>query len=454
MAVTQKAAADSRALHDDLTGLPNRAIFYQRVREAIGTPKHERVAVLLLDLDQFRDINDSLGQLGGDAVLQEVSDRLRGTAQTADTVARLGGDEFGILLLDPPGGDGTQIGGRLLGALKPPVVLDDVDIEVRASVGVAFFPEHGRDLDTLLKRAGVALRLAKAEAGSSYQVYTPEQDPYSTKRAELMGELRRGLENAELVLHYQPKIDMRTRQVTGAEGLVRWRHPRHGLLLPDKFLPLAEHTGLMKTLTQEVLRMALRQCRTWHEAGLTLNVAVNVATSDLLDEQFPEGLGALLAEQGLAPSWLELEITERTIMANPPQARTALTRLRAMGVRVSVDDFGTGYSSLADLKDLPVDAVKIDRTFVRDMENDANDAAVVRAVIDLGRDLGLQVIAEGVEDEETWNRLAGLGCNLAQGYHLGPPLSAKEFSLWLSHWSELTGGPGKVVAQSRLRPVG
>jgi EAL domain-containing protein (putative c-di-GMP-specific phosphodiesterase class I) len=210
----------------------------------------------------------------------------------------------------------------------------------------------------------------------------------------------------------------------------------------------------MKTLTQEVLRMALRQCRTWHEAGLTLNVAVNVATSDLLDEQFPEGLGALLAEQGLAPSWLELEITERTIMANPPQARTALTRLRAMGVRVSVDDFGTGYSSLADLKDLPVDAVKIDRTFVRDMENDANDAAVVRAVIDLGRDLGLQVIAEGVEDEETWNRLAGLGCNLAQGYHLGPPLSAKEFSLWLSHWSELTGGPGKVVAQSRLRPVG
>jgi diguanylate cyclase (GGDEF)-like protein len=452
-AVKEKAAAEHQALFDDLTGLPNRKLFYRRVREVVRIAPAARMAVLIMDLDHFRDINDTLGHHRGDVVLQEVSGRLRRAVRDSDTVARLGGDEFGILMPDLPRGAGKQVAERLLTALKPPVVLDDLDIELRASMGVALFPEHGQDVDCLVQKADVAMYQAKAVAGSHYQVYTPARDPYSTKRLELMGELRRALENAELLLHYQPKIDLQTRQVIGVEGLVRWRHPRHGLLLPDKFLPLAEHSGLMKPLTQEVLGMALRQCRTWLDAGLKLSVAVNVTAPDLLDVQFPEELDALLAEHGVPSSQLELEITEGAIMADPVRARTALTRLHAMGVRLAVDDFGTGYSSLAYLKDLPVDAVKIDRTFVRDMKIDANDAVIVRAIIDLGRNLGLQVIAEGVEDEETWNRLATLGCDLAQGYHLSPPLPEKGLSLWLSHWSQLTGAQGEVGARGGLTLV-
>ena len=437
-AVKEKAAAEHQALYDDLTGLPNRALFYRRVRELIASPQSERVAVLLMDLDHFKDINDTLGHGQGDLVLKEVSGRLQRAVGASDTVARLGGDEFGILLPRVPNGAGRHAAEQVLKVLSAPVVLEGLDIDLQASVGVALFPEHGQDVDSLVQKADVAMYEAKAAAGSDYKVYMPERDPHSTERLELTGELRRAIKEGELVLHYQPKIDLQSRKVLGVEALVRWRHPKRGLLSPEIFLPLAERSGLMKDLTAQVLQMALRQARTWQGTGVELTMAVNVAAADLLDLRFPDEVESLLTQKGLAASSLELEITESTILADPQRAQAVLTRLHAMGVRLAVDDFGTGYSSLIYLKELPVDAVKIDRSFVRDMATKSDDEVIVRAIIDLARNLNLQVVAEGVEDEATWNRLGALGCDLAQGYYLSPPLAEKELILWLSHWSQLT----------------
>jgi diguanylate cyclase (GGDEF)-like protein len=437
-AVKEKAAAEHQALYDDLTGLPNRALFYRRLRELIEAGPEDRIAVLLLDVDHFKDINDTLGHHQGDRVLKEVSARLLGAVRLTDTVARLGGDEFGILVPHLPRGAGRHKAEQVLEALTRPVVLDGMDIDLQASVGVALFPEHALDVDSLVQKADVAMYQAKAAAGSDYKVYTPERDPHSTERLELTGELRRAIKDGELVLHYQPKIDLQSRKVTGVEALVRWRHPKRGLLSPESFLPLAERSGLMKALTGEVLKMALRQSRTWRDAGIELTMAVNVSADDLLDLRFPEDVETRLAERGVVARWLELEITEHTILADPERARAVLTQLHAMGVRLAVDDFGSGYSSLMYLKELPVDAVKIDRSFIRDMAVKTDDEIIVRAIVDLARNLNLEVVAEGVEDEATWNRLNELGCELAQGYYLSPPLAEKELVLWLSHWSQLT----------------
>src|SRR5205807_2577138 len=319
-AVKEKAVAERQAIYDPLTGLPNRALFYRRIRELIQASPEEPMAVLLLDVDHFKDINDTLGHHQGDRVLKELSGRLLAAARMTDTVARLGGYEFGILVPNLPHGASRHIAEQVLEALTRPVVLDGMDIDLQASVGVALFPEHGQDVDSLVQKADVAMYQAKAAAGSDYKVYTPERDPHSTQRLELTGELRRAIKEGELVLHYQPKIDLQSRTVTGVEALVRWRHPKRGLLSPETFLPL----------------------------------------------------------------------TEGTILADPERARAVLTRLHAMGVRLAVDDFGTGYSSLMYLKELPVDAVKIDRSFVRDMAIKSDDEIIVRAIIDLARNLNLE----------------------------------------------------------------
>lgn len=454
-AVREKTAAEYQAMHDDLTGLPNRVSFYRQVRAAIQTVPGGRVAVLLMDLDLFKDINDTLGHQRGDRVLGELGRRLQRMLHTPGTVvARIGGDEFGILLTRPDDADGVAVAKRLLETLGQGIMLDDLDIALRASIGVARCPDHGRDVDALVQKADVAMYQAKA-ARAGYTVYTPERDPYSTERLELMGELRRAINHMELILHYQPEAKLPTLRISCVEALVRWQNPRRGLLLPDRFLPLAEHSGLMRLLSREVLTMALRQCRTWHDGGLDLTVAVNVAAGDLLDLQFPHEVESLLRDRGVLASWLKLEITEGTIMADPVRARAVLSRLHAMGVRLSVDDFGTGYSSLAYLRELPVDEIKIDQSFITNMEADPSDAAIVRAIIDLARNLGLQVIAEGVEGEGTLKHLAALGCDLAQGYHISPPLAEKDLLIWLREWrlaaTDEQSGPR---TRTRLKLIG
>ena len=452
-AVSEKAAAEHRALYDDLTGLPNRALFFTRVRELITSQPASRLAVLLMDIDHFKDINDTLGHKHGDFVLTEVGARLTHAVRPGDTVARLGGDEFGILAPGLPAGASQEIARELLAALDAPVVVDGIEIDIQASVGVALYPSHGADVDSLVQRADVAMYQAKVSPGNDYKVYLPERDPHSTQRLELSTELRRALKEGELILHYQPEIEMQTRRVTAVEALVRWRHPRYGLLPPDKFLAIAQQSGLMRPLTRTVLKMAIRQCAGWRRAGVDLGMAVNVATVDLLDIGFPDELEAYLAEEKLEATHIELEITEDTIMAEPVRAAIVLKRLHDIGVRLWVDDFGTGYSSLAYLKDLPVDGIKVDRSFVHDMITNPDDEVIVRAIIDLARNLGLMVVAEGVEDQATWNRLSALSCDRAQGFHLSPPLSGKELSVWLRHWSELVDAAVAVPAPRRLSLV-
>jgi EAL domain-containing protein (putative c-di-GMP-specific phosphodiesterase class I) len=304
-------------------------------------------------------------------------------------------------------------------------------VDVGASIGVALYPQHGDEAELLVQRADVAMYAAK-RVRHSYEVYSAEHDSFSPERLALLGELRRGIGAGELVMHYQPKADLATGAVCGVEALVRWQHPVRGLVPPDQFIPLAESAGLMPALTSSVLDQALRQCRTWRDAGLGLTVAVNLSVRSLHDLGFPDEVARLLATWAVPASALELEITETAIMAEPARAMNVLTALSHMGISLAIDDFGTGYSSLAYLKRLPVDTIKIDRSFVKDMTEDEEDGVIVRSTIDLGRNLGLQVVAEGVESEATWQRLRTEGCHLAQGYYLGRPLPADELTAWLT----------------------
>jgi diguanylate cyclase (GGDEF)-like protein len=416
-----------RALYDDLTGLPNRALFRDRAAQAIATARRDRssAAVLLLDVDRFREINDALGHEAGDALLREIGARLGQTLRESDTLARLGGDEFGVLLPATSMEDAVVLAGRVHESLDEPFPFGEFPLDVAASIGVAAFPDHGEDVDALLQHADVAMYVAKdAHAGTA--VYDVELDTNDAARLALAGELRAAIDRGELVLHYQPKADLSTGRVVGVEALVRWEHPAHGLLSSNEFVPIAERTGLIRPLTRHVLRAAAAQATAWSEAGIDLHVAVNLTIPDLLDLELPDRIAALLEETSLDPARLELEITESSILADPFRVRQVLTRLNEMGLRLAIDDFGTGYSSLAYLKRLPVQTLKIDRSFVTGMCSDPSDATIVRSTIDLGRNLGLAVVAEGVESLETWNALRGLGCTLAQGYLIGRAVPADE----------------------------
>jgi diguanylate cyclase (GGDEF)-like protein len=422
-----------QALHDSLTGLPNRALFRDRAQQAILGAHREgiEVAILLMDLDRFKEINDTLGHHSGDLLLQELAKRLQTTLREGDTVARLGGDEFAVVLprlLEPS--SAVEAARRIRKAVEEPLVIQGLVIRVEPSVGIAVYPEHGEDVDLLIQHADVAMYVAKA-ANSGHEVYDADLDEHNPHRLTLVGELRRAIDENELALHYQPKADLGTGAVRGVEALVRWHHPERGLLAAGDFISVAQRTGLIKPLTLWVLDAALQQCRRWHDEGLELSIAVNLSARNLLDLQLPEDISALLEKWNVDPHYLELEITESTIMADPVRAVEVLTRLSEMGIRFSVDDFGTGYSSLAYLKRLPVNELKIDRSFVTNMVNDDNDAIIVRSTIDLGRNLGLQVVAEGVETEEVWESLHGLGCDVAQGYYLSRPVPAEELTPWL-----------------------
>jgi diguanylate cyclase (GGDEF)-like protein len=433
-------AADKRhqALHDALTGLPNRTLFHERAQEAVLHARRtgSLVAVMLLDLDRFKEVNDTLGHHVGDELLQQVGARLLHNVKATDTVARLGGDEFAVLLCDVHSeGAAVRVAERARRALEQPFELGSVNLVVGASFGIAMGPEHGEMATVLLQRADVAMYAGKSEQ-RGVVVYSPDVDTHSPRRLALVGELRKALAEGGLDVHYQPKADARTGEIVGAEALVRWLHPIEGFIGPDEFIPIAERTGMIHELTAFVLRTALRQCRDWRRAGARVDVAVNVAVGSLLHVDFPEEVRTALEEAGVSARALTLEITESSIMADPTRSIRVLSALSAMGVQLAIDDFGTGYSSLSQLKQLPVDELKIDRSFIQDMTSDDDDATIVRSTIDLGHNLGLRVVAEGVEDAETWRRLKTLGCDVIQGFYLARALEPASFTRWLTEWNE------------------
>jgi diguanylate cyclase len=422
-----------QALTDDLTGLPNRRLFFDRAEQAIlhtgrnGT----KLAILLMDLDRFKEVNDTLGHHSGDVLLKAISRRLRAALRATDTLARLGGDEFAVILpVVQSRASARWVAGTLRSAVSAPVEMGQLVLDSQASVGVAMFPDDGHDVATLLQRADVAMYMAK-HTQTGIEFYAPEHDENSLERLALVAELRRAIEREELVLHYQPQVDMATGGVGAVEVLVRWQHPERGLLPPADFVPTAEHTALITPLTLYVLDHALAQCRRWEEQGLRLSVAVNVSVPQLLDLELPGELERLLERHGIGPGRLELEMTETVLMADPARALEVLTRISRLGVTLAIDDFGVGYSSLRYLKELPVDVLKIDRSFVASMTESPEDAMIVRSTIDLGRNLGMKVIAEGVEDQAALEELRALGCHVGQGYHLSHPVPADELTEWL-----------------------
>jgi diguanylate cyclase (GGDEF)-like protein len=430
----QMKTIQHQALHDDLTDLPNRTLFNDRIEQALlhAERTKRRFVVMIMDLDRFKEINDTLGHHAGDVLLQEVALRLRESLRASDTVARLGGDEFGVL--SPDSIDlsvAMAVAERMRKAVERPLRLDGVDLDVECSIGIALYPVHGETVDDLLKHADFAMYAAK-QRGTSFEVYTPQDDSVTTAQIGLVGEFRRALDERELVVHYQPAVDLRTGDLRSVEALVRWRHPRHGLLLPGEFVPLVEQTSLIRGLTMEVLDQALRQSRTWHDDGVDVRMAVNLSPRTLQDPVFPEELERLLYRWDVAPAQLDLEITESTVMSNPKRAMDALNQLRALGVGLVLDDFGTGYSSLTFLRGLPVDQIKIDRSFVENMATSSTDSVIVRALIDLAHNLGLHVVAEGVENELVASSLTELGCDAAQGFYLSTPRSGRELTEWLS----------------------
>jgi diguanylate cyclase (GGDEF)-like protein/PAS domain S-box-containing protein len=426
------AQLEYQALHDALTGLPNRTLLADRLEQAIRTAKRERkqLALVIMDLDHFKEINDTLGHENGDRVLKDVAHRMKKVLRSSDTVARLGGDEFAVLLPSADLAHASQLSAKLLYVLEQPFELEGHTFLMGASIGISLFPEHGSDVGTLMRRADVAMYVAK-RTRRGYVVYESKQDQHSLHSLSLMSDLRNAIEGDQLVLCYQPVINLQTHRVNGVEALARWHHPKHGLLYPDEFIPLAEQTGLIRTLTLWVLKRATEQSREWSKTGIELRVAVNLSVRNLHDAHFPEQVANIIATGGVQLSRLRLEITETAIMSDPARALEILNHMGAMGVKISIDDFGTGYSSLSYLKQLPVDELKIDKSFVMGITEDDNDAVIVRSTIDLAHNIGLKVVAEGVENQTVYNLLSGLHCDAAQGFYMSEALTADELVKWL-----------------------
>jgi diguanylate cyclase (GGDEF)-like protein/PAS domain S-box-containing protein len=424
-----------QALHDSLTGLPNRAGFRQQLEHAITVADQDgsELAVLLMDLDRFKEINDTLGHHYGDQLLIELARRLEAVLRHSDTVARLGGDEFGILVaqISHATSDLEQMLERILVSLEQPFQVDGLPLHVEASIGVARYPEHGHDVDLLLQRADVAMYLAK-DSGTPHAIYTPELDAHDTASLTLLSELPRAIQNRELVLHYQPKLDIHTGELAGIEALVRWQHPTRGLIPPGDFVPAAEKTGLIQPLTRYVLDEALSELARWQQQGHELTVAVNLSMRNLHDPTLPDQVAQLLRKWDQLGECLTFEITESAIVSDPAGTKDVIRQLKELGVGISIDDFGTGYTSLAYLARLAITQLKIDRSFVLNMDSDADNAAIVRSIITLGHDLNLEVVAEGVETANAYDQLALLGCDTIQGYWLSRPLPPTELSQWLT----------------------
>jgi diguanylate cyclase (GGDEF)-like protein len=416
-----------QALHDPLTTLPNRRSLYERLDKLLASGRP--LSLLVADLDGFKELNDTLGHHAGDDVLSQLGPRVQAAIPEAELLARIGGDEFAVLTFEPVPDQTAQ---RFLDALDEPFVVHGISLTVNASVGIARFPEHGGDAHELLQRADVAMYQAKSQQ-TGWLEYEPARDEHSRTRLALAGELRRAISDSELVVHYQPKADLARGEVISVEALVRWRHPDLGLLPPGEFVPMAEQTGQIRALTLFVLDAAAAQAREWDALGLELGVAVNLAMANLIDSQLPDDVAAVLARHKLPPSRLILEITENVVMADPARTLKILEQLRSLGVGLSLDDFGTGHSSLAYLRQLHVDELKIDRSFVTDMVRDDQNAAIVRSTIELAHAVGVRIVAEGVEDADTLFELKAMGADEVQGFYLSPAVPPAEIVAMLMH---------------------
>ncbi|MGI8576260.1 MAG: putative bifunctional diguanylate cyclase/phosphodiesterase [Egibacteraceae bacterium] len=471
MAAVYKSAAiylerERQALYDELTGLPNRVLFLERVRQTLSSPPRPDgfAAVLVVDLDRFREVNETLGHAAGDWLLQQIAARLEGELGPSDTLARLGTDEFGVLLCSIGSVSRAQLAAEhLRTVVEQALEFGEVVLRVEATIGLTLTPDHGEDPETLLRQADTAMFGAKrAQVGIrayspeeetltahrmlrqantavfgakraqvGIRVYSPEEETLTAHRMTLMANLGAAIERRQLQLHYQPKASLSDGTIDGVEALLRWQQQNGEFIRPDMFIPFAEQSGLMRSLTTFVLEEAIQQLATWQRAGIPLRMAVNISARDLHDEGLPEQVGALLDDAGVDPATLELEITEHSIMSDPVRASAVLARLRALGVRIAMDDFGTGNTSLGQLPQLPIDVLKIDRSFIMNLSGTAEDV-IVRTIIDLGHELDLQVVAEGVSSPALWDRLAGLGCDVAQGYFISKPVSVTDLELWLA----------------------
>lgn len=427
------AALEYQATHDALTDLPNRILLRKEIEQAISTQNSEiaGIVLILMDLNQFKEINDTLGHHTGDLILKKIGPRLLSMLeQIGGKLARLGGDEFAILLT---GLHNEQqiiiVVKKILEALDSPFEVDGIVLNVRSSMGIARYPDQGKDAGSLLRCADVAMYMAK-ELGSGYAFYKPDKDRYSTRRLALLTDLHTAIAEDQLLLHYQPKIDTQTRQLLGFEALVRWQHPEHGMIPPGQFVPLAELGESIHPMTNWVFKNAIHQCAEWQRQGLDIVMAVNLSTRNLMDERCAEHLEWLLKHHGVAPSRLEIEITESAFISDPDRALANLERIHATGVQLAIDDFGTGYSSMAYLKRMPIQTLKIDMTFVQHMSENPKDALMVKSAINLAHNLGLKVVAEGVEDEQTLILLRDMGCDITQGYYIAKPMPAAQAGSW------------------------
>jgi diguanylate cyclase (GGDEF)-like protein len=436
------------AYRDTLTGLPNRAKFNDRLEAALtaAAGAGKPVGVLLMDLDNFKYVNDTLGHSIGDLLLREVASRLRAVV-TADSaiVARLGGDEFAVLLPDANAGDARHVARSILIALEVPMNFEGHAVDVRASIGVAAFPDHGLERSTLMRRADVAMYAAKRNNVGSL-IWHERYEQHSHERLSLISDLRKAIDNDELLLMYQPKVSLARSGEQYVEALVRWQHPGRGMVPPMEFIPFAEQTGSIRAVTHWVVAHAVAQCAEWRRSGMPINVSINISARDLMDAELPVRFASLLEQHDCRAQWIALEITESAIFDDAGHAIENLQLLHSLGCRLAIDDYGTGYSSLAYLRRLPLNELKIDKSFVQRMARDASDAVIVRSTIDLAHNIGLKVVAEGVEDEATVERLRAMGCDMAQGYFLSKPLTGNDVAAWMrsSPWQRLPAEPTEL----------
>jgi len=431
------ACMKSLVTTDSLTGLSNRMMLLTAIAAALPIAEQtgSSMALLMLDLDRFKEVNDTYGHQLGDQLLQQVGARLQQAIGTAATVARLGGDEFAVFLSAADEASARQLALVLCTAIEEAFLVEGYLLQVEVSIGIALYPTHGTDPLTLFRHADVAMYIAK-RGHERCALYDASRDQDSRYRLALLGDLRKAIATHELRLFYQPKAELKTGLITSVEALVRWQHPVHGFIPPDQFIPLAEQTGLITPLTHWVVETAIAQCRCWLDNGLKLVVAVNLSMWNLRDANLPDTIASLLTRYNVPPHLLRCEITESAVMADATHTLQILNRLFALGVHIAIDDYGTGYASLSYLKYLPADELKIDRSFVQHLTTDAADQAIVRSTVNMAHSMGMQVVAEGVEDQATWDLLVSLKCDIAQGYYLSRPIPAQDIECWLDERKE------------------